>query len=186
MPLETFPRKPNGRLFGYCHECKKQKARLHYRDNKAAYVRNMKIRENELRAQVAALKSKPCTDCGNSFPSCAMQFDHLRDKIMDVSRMVTEGYSFENILLEISKCQLVCGNCHAIRTKHRMGFVIQVTDHKNMYVGDIDKRNWTYMPITWEITNGVPSYTFEEATFIKNKLGKGHEIVNIGDMVYQK
>ena len=69
------------------------------------------------RELVAELKSKPCTDCNQSFPPCAMHFDHLRDKRFAISKKM--HVSAARLLEEISKCELVCGNCHAIRTSVR-------------------------------------------------------------------
>lgn len=72
---------------------------------------------------VDALKRQPCTDCGQIFPTCAMHFDHLdpATKKKSVSGLVNGA--MQTLLAEIKKCELVCANCHAIRTfilrKHR-------------------------------------------------------------------
>ncbi|HEY6203116.1 MAG TPA: hypothetical protein VI056_08730 [Candidatus Limnocylindria bacterium] len=65
---------------------------------------------------------QPCTDCGRSFPPQVMQWDHLpgTDKLGDVSTF--KGRSRADVLAEIAKCQLVCANCHAIRTFERAGW----------------------------------------------------------------
>ena len=78
---------------------------------------NTKIRIPKMRAALVELKSKPCMDCGNTFPSCVMDFDHRNpeDKKYNVSQMVCR-YSWTKILEEIAKCDLVCANCHRIRT----------------------------------------------------------------------
>ena len=65
---------------------------------------------------INSLKKEPCMDCGRAFPTACMDFDH-RDpskKILPVSRMV--GYSLAKIRQEIKKCDLVCSNCHRMRT----------------------------------------------------------------------
>lgn len=75
-------------------------------------------RRKELADFVRKLKEgKPCTDCGAVYPYFVMQFDHLdgTEKITTVSR----HWSKKTILAEIGKCQLVCANCHAIRTYTR-------------------------------------------------------------------
>jgi len=63
-------------------------------------------------------KDGPCVDCGVSFPSYVMQFDHVRgDKLIKVSDL---SLSSDAVLVtEIAKCDLVCGNCHKIRTHTR-------------------------------------------------------------------
>jgi hypothetical protein len=59
-------------------------------------------------------------ECGNSFPSCVMEFDHVRgDKVIGVGLLAGYGVSIEAIQEEIAKCDLVCANCHRIRTWKR-------------------------------------------------------------------
>lgn len=62
-------------------------------------------------------EGKPCTDCGNIFHPCAMDWDHINNnKIANVSRLRS---SKKRVLEEVSKCELVCANCHRIRTYKR-------------------------------------------------------------------
>ena len=70
---------------------------------------------------VESLKAAPCMDCKNSFPVECMDFDHVRGvKLGCISEMVADGTGREKILAEIAKCDLVCANCHRIRTKARL------------------------------------------------------------------
>jgi hypothetical protein len=66
-------------------------------------------------------KSKPCADCGHSFPACCMDFDHRigTEKSYCVGTMVAHHYSLNLIEKEVAKCDLVCANCHRIRTRDR-------------------------------------------------------------------
>lgn len=48
-----------------------------------------------------------------------MDFDHLSDKDLAISHMRSRGMSRANILAEMAKCELVCANCHRIRTQQR-------------------------------------------------------------------
>lgn len=59
-----------------------------------------------------------CHDCGNSYPPCVLEFDHRPKikKIKAVSDLAAAGVSIENLKKEIKKCDLVCANCHRIRT----------------------------------------------------------------------
>jgi hypothetical protein len=69
-------------------------------------------------ARIALIKKSPCADCGQTFPPCCMDFDHVRgEKRFSISRCVTR--SWDAIQSEINKCDLVCANCHRIRTFKR-------------------------------------------------------------------
>lgn len=77
-----------------------------------------KRRRHERYAEVAKLKSAPCTDCGKTYAPCGMDFDH-RDpsaKTDDVSSLVKRMVAWETVLDEIAKCDLVCVCCHRLRT----------------------------------------------------------------------
>ena len=64
-------------------------------------------------------ESYPCADCGGNFHFAAMDFDHVsNDKLDSVSRMTSRG-SWIKVLAEIEKCDLVCSNCHRVRTYNR-------------------------------------------------------------------
>jgi len=65
------------------------------------------------------LKSAPCSDCAGSFPPVCMDFDHRPEtkKIKAVSLLMS--CRTERVLAEIAKCDLVCANCHRIRTATR-------------------------------------------------------------------
>jgi len=66
-------------------------------------------------------KNKPCTDCHISYPYYVMDFDHLPqyEKSFEIGRSFVSGRSMEQIKKEIAKCELVCANCHRIRTHKR-------------------------------------------------------------------
>lgn len=94
----------------------------YYRNREAsiekAYAQR-RIQRQTAKEYVNALKADPCTDCGGQFPPVAMQFDHLRDKEYGIAAMVSNGLPVHRIQAEIAKCELVCANCHAIRTQKR-------------------------------------------------------------------
>jgi hypothetical protein len=99
--------------------------RRHYARNSEAIKANVakvniQIRERN-KAYVDGIKSiTPCMDCGVIYPPYVMQFDHVGgDKRGAVANLVREGVSIETLQIEIDKCELVCGNCHAERTHAR-------------------------------------------------------------------
>ena len=74
-----------------------------------------------LKKWMIELKSEPCTDCGQKFPVCCMDFDHKpgTTKSYNLGSMFAHHYSKELIQTELDKCELVCSNCHRIRTQNR-------------------------------------------------------------------
>jgi hypothetical protein len=65
------------------------------------------------------LKSGPCLDCGHKFPPECMDFDHVRGrKLLGVTMLVWQAAK-ATVLKEIAKCDLVCSNCHRVRTRAR-------------------------------------------------------------------
>lgn len=73
-----------------------------------AFERNKQI--------ILQFKSLPCIDCRGSFDPFIMHFDHRnpKDKLRNVSKM--GSYSEKLLLKEIEKCDVVCANCHGLRT----------------------------------------------------------------------
>lgn len=68
--------------------------------------------------RVADLKrATPCKDCGTHYPPVCMDYDHVDGpKVRAVSEMISNHASWEAISAEIEKCELVCANCHRLRT----------------------------------------------------------------------
>jgi hypothetical protein len=60
-----------------------------------------------------------CVDCGLK-NHIVLDFDHLHDKKYNISRMIHDGFSWAAIKKEIAKCEVVCANCHRIRTHDRL------------------------------------------------------------------
>ena len=70
-------------------------------------------------AIVRAAKDVPCADCGQRYHWFQMDFDHVRgQKSYNISRMMT--MSEERLRAEIAKCDVVCSNCHRMRTFSRL------------------------------------------------------------------
>jgi hypothetical protein len=64
------------------------------------------------------LKSLPCADCKVQYPPDVMQFDHVRgEKKFHLSSGI--DHSEATIREEAAKCDVVCANCHWLRTSSR-------------------------------------------------------------------
>ena len=109
-----------------CKTCHNAEHMDYYERNKEKlleYKWDRQVRKrDEARAFVwEYLSGKVCQDCGEYDPM-VLTFDHVRGtKKMNVSQMVNQGYSLEAIKEEISKCEVVCNNCHLRREKKRRG-----------------------------------------------------------------
>ena len=92
-----------------------------YKANRSKFIASSKASRQRLIDEITELKKKPCLDCNQSFPTCVMDFDHKdpSQKIRQISVM-TKRYGRDKVLEEITKCDLVCANCHRIRTDNRM------------------------------------------------------------------
>jgi len=78
--------------------------------------------KRELGLEIKSLKeSTPCMDCRQLFPFECMDFDHREasEKSNNVGTMVAHGHNRQKVMAEIAKCDLVCANCHRIRTRKR-------------------------------------------------------------------
>jgi len=67
------------------------------------------------------LKDSACVDCGGKFPPYCMDFDHRNpsDKIGNIAHMLHAPIDL--LLTEIEKCDIVCSNCHRIRSHSGYG-----------------------------------------------------------------
>lgn len=74
----------------------------------------------QFKKRLAEIKiASGCVDCGIN-NHIVLDFDHINDKKYNVSQMVHDGFSWKAILKEIAKCQVVCANCHRLRTYERL------------------------------------------------------------------
>lgn len=83
-----------------------------------------RTRDRGRAAWMLSLKTgRPCTDCRRIYAPQVMQWDHVPGtlKLGNVSTDFN-GRSREEVLDEVAKCELVCANCHAIRTFARAGW----------------------------------------------------------------
>ena len=100
----------------------KQKEAQHewYIKNKERLLVKQRQQRQERKELLHSLKNNPCMDCKIHYPPYVMDFDHREpsNKLFGVSDLGLR--SMDKFLKEVSKCDLVCANCHRIRThQHR-------------------------------------------------------------------
>lgn len=103
-----------------CRECNREYLKNHYKNNIKYYKNKSNIYKREIYTKIARLKeSKPCTDCGQCYPHYVMDFDHIsNNKKFNIAHLIN-SCDITKLENEISKCELVCSNCHRIRTYNR-------------------------------------------------------------------
>jgi hypothetical protein len=126
-PLSEF-HKNKGRKSGVNSRCKPCRAVVDHARYEAKVGRSVSRHpqrsEPGRKAWLISLKAgKPCTDCGRIFPHQVMQWDHRpgTEKLGEISGPLKKQPR-DDILAEIAKCDLVCTNCHGIRTFSRSGW----------------------------------------------------------------
>lgn len=95
----------------------REAVRKHYYAHKDYYIEKNRRASRRKGEYIRSLRERPCTDCGVEYPYYIMEFDHLGDKFLPISRMLTRSWKL--IEAEIAKCEVVCANCHRARTHHR-------------------------------------------------------------------
>lgn len=78
-------------------------------------------KRDEIRRVIDEAKNIPCSDCKIKFHLCVMQFDHVRGK-KKFSMAAANGRAptIKVLKEEIAKCDVVCANCHSVRTYERL------------------------------------------------------------------
>lgn len=112
-PTDSFYANPNvkdGRL-NWCKPCIVQR-----------YARGKAERQRRLLEYIQGIKlSRGCADCGYREHPAALEFDHLPGHVKE-TRIATmaAGSTKAKIDAEIAKCEVVCANCHRVRTARRL------------------------------------------------------------------
>ena len=102
--------------------CSKGTIAYHLGDGqKQKYAKRSNISKAKRRREIWEIKEKNgCIDCGEKYPHYMLQFDHKPGykKVGSVSEIYSR-YGREKGLIEMAKCDIVCANCHSIRTYNR-------------------------------------------------------------------
>lgn len=91
--------------------------KTHYENNKSYYIERAKKTQKRIRRFVHLIKvmNPFCVDCNIKYPFYVLDFDHRRgEKRFVLSKVYTTGIN--KVKEELRKCDIVCANCHRIRT----------------------------------------------------------------------
>lgn len=116
--------KDRGIKQSYCAECRKVMDRERFKTpdrRKKIYETKKRLQESKKDLVWSFLVGASCVDCGNDNP-VVLEFDHIEsNKYMEISLMMRNLHADSSIIEEIEKCEIVCANCHRIRTATRAG-----------------------------------------------------------------
>jgi IS30 family transposase len=102
--------------------CSKSTISYHLGDGQVekSNKRSEKRREEMIRVISKIKEDSGCVDCKVKHEYHALHFDHVRGKKIDnISKMI-KWYTYNEVMEEIKKCDIVCANCHAYRTNRRI------------------------------------------------------------------
>jgi len=118
--VNNFTLLKTGYRHSYCKTCLRQ------------YNNNLDRKLRTSKAYIISQKdNKQCTDCKRNFRYWILDFDHLENKTFSINKIQNRSLNF--IKQEIAKCELVCANCHRIRTEIRKRLNKQITKTKINY-----------------------------------------------------
>lgn len=106
----------------FCRQCQSIRHKIWFeknKENRKLEIKNQKKRLKKLATEtVNKIKNQPCVDCKQTFNPWQMDFDHIKGKkLFNISEAAGNGtIKIETILEEVSKCEVVCSNCHRQRT----------------------------------------------------------------------
>jgi hypothetical protein len=91
--------------------------RRYRQENGKDITKQSRIKRREILRQklVIFLSDKTCQNCPENRRPC-LCFHHRNpdEKKMQIPQMVDHCYSWDTILTEIKKCDILCHNCHAL------------------------------------------------------------------------
>lgn len=120
-------RKDTNKYRNVCFDCGKENKKSYYIANKQKIIKtsrkNSDKTRKELRIMLNGLKNKPCKDCGKSYPPCAMDFDHTENNKVKKINIFLTNCNKAKLIEEVNKCEIVCSNCHRIRTHNRNQYI---------------------------------------------------------------
>jgi len=116
LPRSDFHRSANRHdgLTPYCKECFAIRNAEIYQRNKEQIA----LRRRTLKAECVATLGGKCCRCGYCEFVSGLDFHHTSDKEEEIAKLITKaatgnGKQHALLMAEISKCILLCRNCHS-------------------------------------------------------------------------
>jgi hypothetical protein len=127
-----YKNKQKARRHEQCKLCYASKRKSYYTEHYQKYkdiykararTRKKRVQEELKKKLLHYLADKACVTCGITDPR-VLDFDHIntKDKSFTIARALADSRCWEVILNEIAKCQILCANCHRIRTAEQFNW----------------------------------------------------------------
>ena len=100
---------------------RRRDSRKYYAGNvKRQLIRNQ-LKKDQIRDYIHLYKEfRGCMDCGNKFPYYVLDLDHRDPSIKEVTpSRLWKSNSWTKVNAELEKCDVVCANCHRVRTHEK-------------------------------------------------------------------
>ena len=121
-----------GRLHAQCKACYKEHRKTYYKKHYKSYreqylarakARRKRVREEFRTNMLTYLSDKKCSMCGEA-DIRVLEFNHIDParKSFSISQAVRLGYKWYEVKQEISKCEILCANCHKKVTSEQFGW----------------------------------------------------------------
>ena len=126
---------PTGRRGRQCRKCHNASQRKGYKLGSPHEHRD-KCREQK--AILVKEQGGKCIDCGGVFPDCCYHFHHKNpeDKLFGLGSSMR--HSLMKLRAEAAKCDLLCANCHAIKTYGDAALSIIIREGKRRSLANTD------------------------------------------------
>ncbi len=160
LPLtaESFHRRSGTKsgFMSHCRECRAEyeRGRKNDPEHLEGKRRNRKKRRKvSLAFYYSSLEDQVCTDCGCD-QQAVLEFDHIeKDKKSGLYQMASSGVNPKILAQEMDKCEIVCRNCHRVRTITRIARQSSIV-HYEKYISCL-------------LSDGVSAYFHETSSWYK-------------------
>lgn len=118
-----------------CKECTREYNRNYHKNRDEDSLRRKKELQDKRRKETTKnifeyLSDKSCEQCGINDP-IVLEFDHLDQNTKSFNISDSRGRSWRRVLEEISKCRILCCNCHRKHTAEQLGWYTYLSTSSN-------------------------------------------------------
>lgn len=111
----SWKNKSEGKRHSQCKECRRKADNQRYKEDVNRRDSVKMVHKNQvkfIRDYIQDVKKhSKCAICGES-RWYVLDFHHIKDKKFTIAQKIPEGCSLDTIKEEISKCIVLCANCH--------------------------------------------------------------------------